>query len=270
MNNVMEQQVVKVQQDTQDNWSHWYNFTAYFRYPHISPLRRIKKELREHGIPKRRSASRVLEFGFGHGHLLFWFRPPTAIYGIELSQKAISAAQQRAKRAGYSEYGFKRVDLADSTRVDYPSDYFDFVVSSHTLEHVWDDEALMREFYRVLKPGGIALVVVPHDATHSTILASRDARRNPNFPAASYHVTNYNLETLIHIAMSCQFDVKCGERFDAVMSWRRHWARVYAIIFSVAMPIMPYALIEAMDKRAAMAGYPGMQAMIVGVKSHIP
>jgi len=38
----------------------------------------------------------------------------------------------------------------------------DAVYSSHTLEHVRNLEHLLREIIRVLKPGGIAHIVVPH------------------------------------------------------------------------------------------------------------
>lgn len=40
---------------------------------------------------------------------------------------------------------------------------FDAVVSQHSLEHLYPHEVgrALREFYRVLKPGGIAFVVVP-------------------------------------------------------------------------------------------------------------
>jgi catechol 2,3-dioxygenase-like lactoylglutathione lyase family enzyme len=39
---------------------------------------------------------------------------------------------------------------------------FDFVYSSHTLEHIPDPEAALRNWWRVLKPGGFLLLYVPH------------------------------------------------------------------------------------------------------------
>ena len=49
----------------------------------------------------------------------------------------------------------------DVTDIQYPSDSFDVIVCSHVLEHVPDDRQAMREFYRVLKNKGYALVMVP-------------------------------------------------------------------------------------------------------------
>ena len=39
---------------------------------------------------------------------------------------------------------------------------FDFVYSSHTLEHVMDPAITLRNWWRVLKPGGYLLVYIPH------------------------------------------------------------------------------------------------------------
>jgi SAM-dependent methyltransferase len=38
---------------------------------------------------------------------------------------------------------------------------YDWVICSHVLEHIPDDRKAMREIWRVLKPGGRALVIVP-------------------------------------------------------------------------------------------------------------
>jgi len=44
--------------------------------------------------------------------------------------------------------------------LDLPDDSFDAVICSHVLEHV-DDRAALAELFRILKPGGIALLAVP-------------------------------------------------------------------------------------------------------------
>ena len=53
--------------------------------------------------------------------------------------------------------GHARVDATD---IQLAAD-FDGVVTSHVLEHIPDDAAAMSEMFRVLKPGGWALVLVP-------------------------------------------------------------------------------------------------------------
>jgi SAM-dependent methyltransferase len=49
----------------------------------------------------------------------------------------------------------------DITNIDYPDQSFDVIYCSHVLEHVQDDRKAMREFYRVLKTTGWAILLVP-------------------------------------------------------------------------------------------------------------
>lgn len=57
----------------------------------------------------------------------------------------------------------------DITRVALPDQSYDIVMAHHVLEHIPDDRAAMRELFRLLRPGGIALLSVPINATrHET------------------------------------------------------------------------------------------------------
>jgi SAM-dependent methyltransferase len=49
----------------------------------------------------------------------------------------------------------------DITAIESPSDYFDVILCSHVLEHVPEDRKAMAELFRVLKPGGWAILQVP-------------------------------------------------------------------------------------------------------------
>jgi SAM-dependent methyltransferase len=49
----------------------------------------------------------------------------------------------------------------DVTRIQFPNEYFDYVFCNHILEHVVEDRQGMRECFRVLKPGGLAVFSVP-------------------------------------------------------------------------------------------------------------
>ncbi len=53
-------------------------------------------------------------------------------------------------------------DVIDITRMDiYEDNVFDFLICSHILEHVHDDTKAMSELFRVLKPSGKGIVMVP-------------------------------------------------------------------------------------------------------------
>jgi len=49
----------------------------------------------------------------------------------------------------------------DIQRLPYPDAHFDVIYCSHVLEHVPDDRLALRELARVLKPDGVAMVLVP-------------------------------------------------------------------------------------------------------------
>jgi SAM-dependent methyltransferase len=61
--------------------------------------------------------------------------------------------------------GTKNIDIMN---IAYPDNFFDSILCSHVLEHVPDDMQAMREFYRVLKPGGWAILQVPIDYSKAT------------------------------------------------------------------------------------------------------
>jgi SAM-dependent methyltransferase len=60
--------------------------------------------------------------------------------------------------------GTKEVDILNIT---HPDNFFDAILCVHVLEHVTNDIQAMKEFHRVLKPGGWAILQVPIDYTRA-------------------------------------------------------------------------------------------------------
>jgi SAM-dependent methyltransferase len=54
----------------------------------------------------------------------------------------------------------RRMDLRS---LEFPDASFDVAICSHVLEHIIEDRKAMAELFRVLRPGGILLVMVPWD-----------------------------------------------------------------------------------------------------------
>jgi len=49
----------------------------------------------------------------------------------------------------------------DATNITFPDNYFDLLIANHILEHIPDYLKALSEFFRVLKPGGIAILQTP-------------------------------------------------------------------------------------------------------------
>ncbi|MCT8340749.1 methyltransferase domain-containing protein [Flavobacteriaceae bacterium TK19130] len=50
---------------------------------------------------------------------------------------------------------------ADICNLPFKENSYDFIICNHVLEHIPDDRKAMRELYRILKPGGTAILQVP-------------------------------------------------------------------------------------------------------------
>ena len=56
----------------------------------------------------------------------------------------------------------------DVHNIPFPENTFDVVICNHVLEHVDDSDTVMKEFYRVMKPGGWGIFQVPIDLESKT------------------------------------------------------------------------------------------------------
>jgi len=65
-----------------------------------------------------------------------------------------------AESMGY--YYDRRTRDIDITDLEMKDDFYDMIVCNHVLEHIPDDIKAMKEIYRVLKPGGWAILQVPY------------------------------------------------------------------------------------------------------------
>jgi predicted SAM-dependent methyltransferase len=79
-------------------------------------------------------------------------------------------------------YPEKTIDI-DITRMNFIDNSFDVIYCSHVLEHIPEDGKAMTELYRVLRPGGWAMLQVPidfkRDSTYEdfTILDDREREK---------------------------------------------------------------------------------------------
>lgn len=87
-------------------------------------------------------------------------------YGIYSQLGAIATIDYVGVDLDVEKYaGTTPIVRCDITSIGYGDASFDLIICSHVLEHVPDDRLAMRELFRVLKPGGIAILQVPVSAS---------------------------------------------------------------------------------------------------------
>ncbi|MFY9840989.1 MAG: class I SAM-dependent methyltransferase [Xanthobacteraceae bacterium] len=77
--------------------------------------------------------------------------PSGSVVGVDLSSRLLDRARAKATMQGLSNIDFR---LADMTALGYPDGDFDAVVSVFSVFFVPDMEGLVRELWRMVRPGG--------------------------------------------------------------------------------------------------------------------
>lgn len=97
----------------------------------------------------------VLEIAVGTGRNFLHYPPDARVTGIELSREMLDLAEQRATQLG-KDFDLR---LGDAQSLELPDDSFDTVVVTLSLCSIPDDAAAVAEIRRVLRPGGLLLLL---------------------------------------------------------------------------------------------------------------
>jgi ubiquinone/menaquinone biosynthesis C-methylase UbiE len=125
--------------------------------------RQTAKDLDEFKCTARRIAAhigagaRVLEIAPGPGYLAIELVKLTGcrLQGLDISRTFVEIAGENARKAGL-RIDFEQGDAAD---LPFPADQFDFIVCRAAFKNFARPLAALDEMYRVLKPGGVALII---------------------------------------------------------------------------------------------------------------
>lgn len=115
------------------------------------------------GLGELQAESQVLEVGSGWGRIIVGLKqmlPELRIHGVDIVYELV----KHAKAVVPAETGLSdaQLNLGDAQSLPFKSGYFDAVISARVLQYVPDPERAVKEFARVVKPGGKVVVFLPN------------------------------------------------------------------------------------------------------------
>lgn len=141
----------------------------------------------------------ILEIGCSGGPLMQRLRAAgySDVMGIDVSAPAIELAQAR---------GVPHVAVMDGAALEFADARFDLVIASDVLEHIEDEGKALREWTRVLKPGGQILVFVP---AHKYLWSEHDV--------VNHHFRRYSRQGLVAALERAGLRTKRSSFWNAAM-----------------------------------------------------
>ena len=218
-------------------------------------VRRLHEVLASRGIPVH--GQRVFDVGFGWGDLLASFPPSCAITGADISSSAVQAARRDSRFAPYERARF--VCVGEDAYDALPSGPFDLVISSHTLEHVADDEAMLRALRARLRRRGTLAVFVPIEEPDYNLLH----RRAYSLQSIAERVERAGFE-LVHVEGSMY--VNGGIWKLVTIPSRRRWPVVRYLASGTrlgTLSLVPYPILKACDRALFRLGFGARQALVI-------
>lgn len=151
----------------------------------------------------------VLEVGAASGEFL---------HVLEILGYDVTGVELSARAAKHAERLYN-IPVRIGTLKDavYDDEQFDAVVLYHVLEHLEDPLSELREIHRILKPGGIILIEVPHPTSLDARVSTKLMRNILDFP---HHLFIFPPRTLTRALTEMKFEVVHTETSVSFALWR--------------------------------------------------
>lgn len=97
--------------------------------------------------------NKILDYGCGSGFLVGQLQDKSLdAYGADISKEAIEFGTNR---------GTKNLSQLSGIEVNFSDGCFDTILAMDVIEHIEDDESVVKELERLLKPGSYLIITVP-------------------------------------------------------------------------------------------------------------
>lgn len=210
------------------------------------------------GMLEKNTDAKLLDLGCFDGSLTVKLGASAGtrhLYGVDIVPSAIRKANKRGVSA-------KKGDL--NAKLPFPAGFFDVVHANQVIEHVHASDMFLSETYRILKPGGYAVISTENASSWVNIAASvfgwqifsltnMSARRwGIGNPLALYRGTKPEFSSFVHIRIYNFYGLKeylevMGFRVERIAGagyfpfpyWFGAWDNIHAhfMTFKVRKPL---------------------------------
>lgn len=191
-----------------------------------------------------RDDSLILDLPCGRGFYLNMLRYATRarLVGADLDPAVLEKA-----RANVGHLPDITLMQASIYEIPFADNTFDAVILSEVLEHIDDDVAGLKEAYRVVKPGGVVAITVPHanypfwwDPINKTLetLFNTHIQRGVFAGIWANHVRLYTREALRDAALAAGFTVAEERSFT-----HHSFPFIHNLVYGIGMPILERGLL---------------------------
>ncbi|HEX6288537.1 MAG TPA: glycosyltransferase [Herpetosiphonaceae bacterium] len=196
-----------------------------------------------------RDGERVFDCGCGMGFYLMALGELRSLrlVGLDGDVERLHWAQREEVPAALLNGNILRLPFPDAT--------FDKVLMSEVLEHIDDDRGALQELYRVLKPGGILALSVPHarypfwwdPINHIWIaLGGQPIRSGPIAGIWSNHERLYEPEVLVQRFRDAGFEIEIAEE-----ATHYSFPLIHFLVYGIGKPLIEHNLLPSTLRKSA-------------------
>lgn len=132
------------------------------RYLEVAPLAlAVFRAIEAKNIAEVKMVRPILDVGCGFGEFAGVFFDSEVEMGLDISWKELISAKKVNR--------YKNLTWADARELPFKDNYFNTVLSVSVLEHISGIEEVVKEVYRVLKPGGKFVFTVNTDRVNEML-----------------------------------------------------------------------------------------------------
>jgi SAM-dependent methyltransferase len=216
-----------------------------------------------------RGPLRTFDAGAGNGAFSIYAATcGNEVLGASFSEGELTAARRRAAALGLDRVEFRVIDLRELERHSATLGGFDQIICLETIEHVSDDERLVRALASLLRPGGRLLLSTPFDGHRP--LYTEDPHPSP-LEDGSHVRYGYSPERLAQVARDAGLEAGAGEFISGVVSQRltslmRRLSLRFGrpVAWLALVPLRPLVLLDA--PLSALLRYPYLSVALVATK----